>query len=315
MEQPGSRIEDVDDVLYQVPVAYLLGVQGVALLRAFCGEYGREFTEARLAEIRALLDAPGELRRGTPVASMSVADGYDDWAGSYDQPGNAMIDREEPIVHEILAGLPVGVALDVACGTGRHAAHLASLGHRVTGVDASPGMLAAARAKVPDGEFRTGDLHELPVADGQIDVVVCGLALTHVRDLAPVFAEFARVLRPGGHLVISDIRGLLVDGTRYPLLRQGPGGRPGFVQSWVHPTSAFLQAALPLGLQVRRCEEPRQLGPMVRVPADADPIARPAGTDGPPSIWELHPRAPEATNAAYRDQPHFIVWHFQLAGS
>jgi SAM-dependent methyltransferase len=49
---------------------------------------------------------------------------------------------------------------------------------------------------VPEGEFRLGQLQRLPVGDAEVDLVVCGLALTHVADLKPVIAEFARVLRP-----------------------------------------------------------------------------------------------------------------------
>lgn len=57
-----------------------------------------------------------------------------------------------------------------------------------------------ARRTVPDGEFLLADLHRLPVADDAVDLVTCSLVLTHVPDLRPVTAEFARVLRPGGHL-------------------------------------------------------------------------------------------------------------------
>jgi SAM-dependent methyltransferase len=304
--------------VYQHPLAYLLGLQGVALFRAFAGEYDREFTEARLAEIRALLDSADQLGQGGTAGPIATADGYDGWAEYYDQPGNAMIDREQPIVREILDGLPVGVALDAACGTGRHTAYLAALGHTVIGVDSSPGMLAKARLKVPDGEFHEADLHHLPVRDDHVDVVVCALALEHVPDLKPVLAEFCRVLRPGGHLVISDGRGLL-PGAGVPLIKDGPDGKPGSVQSWVHPTSDYLKAALPLGFQVRSCEEPPRPDPLVdetgTPPGDSEPIAPFVASDHLPSIWALHAWAPTATNAAYRGVPHFIVWHFQLADS
>jgi ubiquinone/menaquinone biosynthesis C-methylase UbiE len=308
-----------DAAIYQHPLAYLLGLQGVALFRAFAGEYDREFTEARLAEIRTLLDSADKLGEGGYAVPITTSDGYDGWAPYYDQPGNAMIDREQPIVREILDGLPVGVALDAACGTGRHTAYLASLGHNVIGVDSSPGMLAAARSKVPDGEFHQADLHRLPVPDDHVDVVVCTLALEHVPDLAAALTEFARVLRPGGHLVISDGRGLMPGARKYPLVKTGPDGKPGYMPNWIHQTSDYLKAALPLGLQVRRCEEPRSLEPMVdetgTPPVDAQPVPPHVPSDNPPNIWSLHPWAPAATNAAYRDKPHFIVWHFQLADS
>ena len=167
-------------MIYQHPLAYLLGLEGVALLHAFAGNYDRDFTEARLAEIRALLDSADQLGAGAVIRPISAFEGYGAWAGSYDQPGNQLVDLEQPIVWEILDGLPRGTALDAACGTGRHAEHLAALGHAVIGIDTSPEILAVARAKTPGAHFRVGDLYQLPVPDRHVDVVVCALALSHV---------------------------------------------------------------------------------------------------------------------------------------
>ena len=119
------------------------------------------------------------------------------WSQTYDRPGNGLFDYEEPIVHAIVDPLPPGSALDAACGTGRHSAYLAARGHRVIGVDSSPDMLDRARVRVPHAQFRIGDLHQLPLPDDHVDLVVCALALSHLADLRPVFTEFVRVLRPG----------------------------------------------------------------------------------------------------------------------
>jgi SAM-dependent methyltransferase len=121
-------------MIYQHPLAYLLGLEGVALLHAFAGDYDRDFTQARLAEIRALLDSAAQLGNGAEVPPIPIVEGYRAWAEAYDQPGNQLIDLEQPIVWEILDPLPCGTALDAACGTGRHAEHLAALGHKVIGV-------------------------------------------------------------------------------------------------------------------------------------------------------------------------------------
>jgi len=249
-------------MIYQHPLAYLLGLEGVALLHAFAGEYDRDFTEARLAGVRALLDSADQLGSGAAIRPIPIVEGYRAWAESYDLPGNQLIDLEQPIVREILDGLPPGTALDAACGTGRHAEYLATLGHTVIGVDSSPEMLAVATAKVPGAEFREGDLHQLPLPDQHVDVVVCALALTHVPELAPALTEFVRVLRPGGHLVISDSRGLLgYFGS--PVVKALPGGGFGYLphRNWL--TSDYLAAALPLGLRVRRCAEPRRPSPLI----------------------------------------------------
>jgi SAM-dependent methyltransferase len=133
-------------MIYQHPLAYLLGMEAVALLHAFAGDYDRDFAEARLAEVRALLDSADQLGGGSEIRPIPVVEGYGAWAEAYDQPGNQLIDLEQPIVWEILDGLPRGIALDAACGTGRPAEYLARLGHTVIGVDSSPRMLAVAFA-------------------------------------------------------------------------------------------------------------------------------------------------------------------------
>jgi ubiquinone/menaquinone biosynthesis C-methylase UbiE len=289
-------------VIYQDPLAYVLGLEGVALLRAFNGEYGQDFTEARLAEIRTLLDSADQLGAAAVTRPITTVEGYRAWAGRYDQPGNGLIDLEQPVVREILDSLPRGTALDAACGTGRHAAYLAALGHAVIGVDSSPDMLAVAEAKIPGGDFRLGDLHQLPVADQHADLVVCALALTHVPELAPVLAEFVRVLRPGGHLVISDSR------NDWPIVNALSDGDAGYLPHRNHRTSDYLAAALPLGLQVRRCEEPCL--PYPAIDPDATPPDVPVSH--PSDIWSLQLWSPAATNAAYRDTPAAIIWHFQL---
>jgi ubiquinone/menaquinone biosynthesis C-methylase UbiE len=296
-------------------LAYLLGLEGIALLRAFSGAYDRDFTIARLREVRALLDSVEELGDGVEVAPMTTRDGYGGWAESYDEAGNQLIDLEEPVVREILDGLPLGVALDAACGTGRHTAYLASLGHEVIGVDTSPEMLARARAKVPDGAFHEGDLHRLPLDDDSVDVVVCAVALAHAPHLAAALAELVRVLRPNGHLVISDSRGPLED-VGLPLVKVGLDGTFGYMPVWARRTSDYLAAALPLGLQVRRCEEPRRPDPLVAtdgIPLNDDEPPPDHVPGQPPNIWSLHRWCTDAVNAAYRGKPAAIIWHFQLS--
>ncbi|MDT0347068.1 class I SAM-dependent methyltransferase [Streptomyces litchfieldiae] len=223
-------------MIHEHPLAYVLGLEGIALLRSFTGEFGPEFVDARIAEIRTLLDDPSLANAAVDVARVDTVEGYRIWSQTYDGP-NSAFDFDGPVVREIVAALPTGVALDAACGTGRFAAWLAERGHRVLGVDSSPAMLARARDRVPRGEFHLGDLRRLPVADEAVDLVVCTLALTHVPELGPVLAEFARVLRPGRHLVISDIHPERVARGGVPPVRR-PDGQPGRVATHRHSTGA-----------------------------------------------------------------------------
>jgi SAM-dependent methyltransferase len=289
-------------MVYQHPLAFLLGLEGIALLRAFAGEYDREFGEARIAEIRRLLDDPALRIEGVNAERVGTVDGYRIWSQTYDRPGNGAFDYEEPYVREILDALPTGVALDAACGTGRWAADLAGRGHDVVGVDNSPDMLGHARARVPDGDFRIGDLHSLPVDDCAVDVIVCALALVHLPDLAPVFAEFTRVLRPGGHLVISDMHHMRVSLGSVPRVRSATG-EPGLLPAYRHLAGDYLKAALPLGLHLHSCDEPLQQ------PGEPATDAEVGAWDVWP--WSLPTLVPEAGQAANADLPVTIIWHFQ----
>jgi SAM-dependent methyltransferase len=293
-------------VTHENPLAYLLGIEGLALLRSFTGEYGREFADARIAEIRDLLDDDALAGAAVDVARVGTVEGYRTWSRTYDGP-NPAFGLDEPVIGEIVDELPAGVALDAACGTGRLAALLASRGHRVLGVDGSPDMLARARERVPVGRFGLGDLHRLPVADDAVDLVTCSLALTHVPDLRPVMAEFARVLRPGGHLVTSDVHPERVARGAVPPVRL-PDGRAGRLESHHHPAGDYVRAALAAGLVILRCEEPAVEGP--------EPPGTPAA--GPrPGPWELWPWCladliPEAARAADAGVPAGIIWHFRV---
>lgn len=298
-------------MIYENPLAYVLGLEGLALLRSFSGEYDRAFVDARVAEVRALLDDGSLADAAVEVARIGTVDGYQVWSRTYDGPNTAFA-FDEPVIEEILGGLPTGTSLDAACGTGRIAAVLSERGHQVLGVDSSPEMLDRARVRVPGGEFRLGELSRLPVADDDVDLVVCCLALTHVPDLRPVMAEFARVLRPGGNLVISDIHHERVARGSVPSVRL-PDGTPGRLETYRHPVGDYLRAALPAGFQVRRCEEP--LIPLPEPSEVRDPPRVPGV--GPWEVWpwSLADLVPEAAAAANAGVPVEIIWHFELTGS
>lgn len=293
--------------IHQHPLAYLLGLEGVALMRAFAGEYDRAFTEARIAEVRELLDRADELGPGIDVPPLPVSDGYDGWASSYDGEDNGCFPMRDDVLLPMLDTLTLGRVLDAACGTGAVAQQLVERGHEVVGIDASEAMLSRARSAVPGARFELGDLTALPLPDGSVDHVVCSLALTHLRDLTPFFAEAARVMRPGGHLLVLDTRGHFLGSSRYPLVKEAPDGRVGHIAGHHHGLGDYLRAALPLGFEVRACEETHLGDSIVGPGVEAVPL-----TPGPPNIWELHPWARDAANAAKAGQSAVVAWDFQL---
>ena len=107
------------------------------------------------------------------------------------------------------AMLPEGaVVADLGCGTGALLPALAMGAARVYGVDREAAMLevAAGRAaELPNVELRRGLLDALPLDAGSVDLALCELVLHHVKELAPVAAEVARVLRPGGRWIVVDM--------------------------------------------------------------------------------------------------------------
>jgi SAM-dependent methyltransferase len=282
-------------VIYQNPLAYLIGLEGIALLDAWAGDHNREFTDARLAEIRRLLDDEKLRDHGVLAERVSTVIAYEQQSAGYDaEAGGGLFAADEPVVARCLSGREPGVALDAACGTGRFAEFLARRGHRVVGIDSSPDMLAHARRRVPGGEFCLAELHRLPLPDDSADVIVCALALVHVPRLEPVLAEFARVLHPGGDLVISDVHHQLV--TRGSVITaRGPAGEPCIAATYRHQLGDYLRPALNLGLQVRRCEEPTATGTGGPLPVPPTEIG-----DWPYWPWSLMSYLPSAAQAAGR---------------
>lgn len=294
-------------MFYQDPAAYLLGLEGIALLDAWAGEHDRAFVDTRLAEVRRLLEDPNLQNHGVTVRRASTVAAYRQRSATYDaEAGGGLFALDEPVVAECLAGRQPGVALDAACGTGRFAELLAGDGHAVVGVDSSPDMLVQARRRVPAADFRLGALEQLPLADDSVDVVVCALALVHVPDLRPVLAEFARVLRPGGDLVISDVHHELV--TRGSVIRaRGPAGEPCITATYRHGLGDYLRAALSLGFQVKRCDEPTGAPPAGPRPEPAAGIG-----DWEDWPWSLMDYLPSVARASRGRRPALVIWHFQL---
>jgi malonyl-CoA O-methyltransferase len=127
---------------------------------------------------------------------------YAAWAADYPPlPHNPLMRAEQAAM---LALLPTSLrglrALDLACGTGRYGRLLAEQGAEVVGVDACLAMLA--RAELPRRVH--ADMGSLPFADASFELLVSGLAVGHAPDLDAWWREAARVLAPGGLLLLSD---------------------------------------------------------------------------------------------------------------
>jgi SAM-dependent methyltransferase len=98
-----------------------------------------------------------------------------------------------------------GPVADVGCGSGRVTSHLHALGLDVFGIDLSQGMLAIARRDHPGLRFEVGSMTALDVRDGTLAGLMAFYSTIHIPDdlLPHVFAEFHRVLAPGGHALLA----------------------------------------------------------------------------------------------------------------
>lgn len=139
--------------------------------------------------------------------SATLPDAYRIWRAS--ELGRITDRIEERLRVELIGPVAGKRVLDVGCGDGALSVHLAEAGGIVTGLDSNAAMLTAARERAATQgaalKFVEGDARSLPVADSSIDVVVAVTVLCFVADAERAAKEMARVLRPGGRLVIGEL--------------------------------------------------------------------------------------------------------------
>jgi demethylmenaquinone methyltransferase/2-methoxy-6-polyprenyl-1,4-benzoquinol methylase len=155
--------------------------------------------------VKAEPHAPAALPRGE-AKRLAVQGMFDTIAPRYDLINRLMtfgLDRgwRRAAVRSLTLG-PSASVLDVACGTGDLGRDLAAAGYHPTGIDMSAGMLRHARTPAP---LLQGDALAMPFVTAGFDGAVSGFALRNVVDLPALFAELARVVRPGGRIALLDV--------------------------------------------------------------------------------------------------------------
>src|SRR6202045_3115484 len=152
--------------------------------------------------------------------------------------------------------LPAGdvlEALDIGCGTGFFSLELAFLGHRVTGVDFAPSMIAQARKKAAERQttirYEEADAEQLPFAAASFDIAVSRHLLWTLPHPERAMDEWIRVLRPGGRLIVVDSQADVsaspesLDNARGSPEYAAIGGRLPFVGGWPREVIEKLFAA------------------------------------------------------------------------
>ncbi|WP_326689858.1 MULTISPECIES: methyltransferase domain-containing protein [unclassified Streptomyces] len=141
----------------------------------------------------------------------ATADAYDAVAVRYAELARNELDAL-PLDRAVLAAFAelarstdAGPVAELGCGPGRVTAHLRDLGLDVFGVDLSPVMIELARETYPDLRFEVGSMDAMDLADGKLNGIVSWYSVIHTppQDMPSYFAEFRRILAPGGHLLLG----------------------------------------------------------------------------------------------------------------
>jgi ubiquinone/menaquinone biosynthesis C-methylase UbiE len=274
---------------------YAVGVLGFSLIRNWYKD--AESNEDRVREMREVLDNADQFPWNIRLdpQEQDLIGGYAEWSHFYDGP-NPLITTETAVSQPVLRRLATGAGrvLDAACGTGRHAQFLDSLGCDVVGIDQSREMLEVARGKLPSVRFELGSVENMPFDDNEFDLAVASLALCHLDDPTTALTELARVVRVGGHVVITDPHpsSELVGGQAfYGGIVEGQPMR--WVRNHYHTASTWLRSFKVAGLTVDGClEEPFGDDQIASFPVSIFyPDATLAALSGLPSLWLWELRA------------------------
>lgn len=204
-------------------------------------------------------------RVNEPAFLAAVRESYDTVADTYaerfppsrlDPLGRAMLRA----FAEIVLAESKGPVLDAGCGPGGLTAELAGLGLDVDGIDLSPRMIELARAAHPQLGFTVGSLTAIDRPDGELGGLLAHFVTQHLapEHLPAVFAEFHRVLAPGGHLLL----GTHIGPDEHLQPTEGYGGHPVSYEWFLLPAERIVAIVTEAGLEVTaRLDQPNPSHP------------------------------------------------------
>src|SRR5258708_5145646 len=136
---------------------------------------------------------------------LSPLESYRRWSQTWESDPSAIVALESRWLAPWLTRLQGQVFLDLSCGVGRWLIHAQAQGATVFGTDLCHEMLIEARKKTTlAGKLALADTRDLPLADACAGVALCALSLGHITPLESAITELVRIVRPGGHLIVTD---------------------------------------------------------------------------------------------------------------
>jgi malonyl-CoA O-methyltransferase len=184
-------------------------------------------------------------------AALPARDAYRLWADTYDAE-NPVTTLEQRCVRVLTPRLTGCWLLDAACGTGRRMPRTGGPGaHRAIGADLVFEMVRRAQ----HATVAVADVNALPFGAELFHVVWCRLALGHVAELEPAYAELARVARPEAHIIVSDFHPAAARAGHTRTFRDAQGELHA-VEHHLHETSDHVAAARRAGLTLDHVMEP-----------------------------------------------------------
>ncbi len=200
----------------------------------------------------ATVHEPAQAAFREPVMRVGAREGHAIWSAVYNGTPNPLLELEQRTVRPWLPDLAGQTFVDVACGTGRWAAHAAQRGAHAFGADFCAPMLAASDESIRN-RLIEADAGCLPFPDQLADSSVCAFAVGYMDSPSRTIAELSRITRRGGHVLITDIHPKAI----------ALGWRRSFrcadevyeIENHAHPVAQYLAAAHAEGLRLERVAE------------------------------------------------------------
>jgi SAM-dependent methyltransferase len=214
------------------------------------------------------------------VDIVDADNGWDDsaqvWIDSIGERGDWAREHVlDPVMLCRITGRSFQNALDVGCGEGRFCRMLKAAGIRTTGIDPTPQLLETARRRDPSGDYRFGRAEKLEFAEASFDLVVSYITLVDIPDFRAAICEMARVLKPGGALLLANLTSFVSACATQGWIKDGDGRHLYFpvdryleefpswlewagirIVNWHRPLSAYMAALLDCGLALTFFSEP-----------------------------------------------------------